>query len=79
VEYKEYVAKIEYGPKIKLFCGTVINATPNTFYGASVDELEKEFTNTIEEYFKFCSEKGIKPRKPYSGKSNLSLEIPKST
>lgn len=79
MEYKGYVAKIEYDPEIKLFCGTVLNATPNTFYGASVDELEKEFANTIEEYFRFCSEKGLKPKKPHSGSFNLSLEISKST
>jgi len=41
-QIKGYVVKIEYDPEIKLFCGTVINATPNTFYGASVDALEKK-------------------------------------
>ena len=73
MEYKGYIAKIEYDPDIKLFCGTVINATPNTFYGASVEGLEKEFAFTMEEYFKFCGEKGIEPRKPFSGKFNLRI------
>lgn len=73
MEYKGYIAKIEFDPDIKKFCGTVINATPNTFYGTSVDELEKEFANTMEEYFKFCNEKGIDPKKPYSGKFNLRI------
>ncbi|MDI6792236.1 MAG: type II toxin-antitoxin system HicB family antitoxin [bacterium] len=73
MEYKGYIAKIEYDPDIKLFCGTVINATPNTFYGSSVKELEKEFVCTMEEYFKFCREKGIEPKKPYPGKFNLRI------
>ncbi len=73
MEYKGYIAKIEYDPEIALFCGTVINATPNTFYGASVGELEKEFACTMEEYFKFCREKGIEPKKPCSGDFNLSI------
>ncbi len=73
MEYKGYIAKIEFDPEIKTFCGTVVNATPNTFYGTSIEELEKEFMNTMEEYFKFCREKGINPKKPYSGKFNLRL------
>jgi len=74
MEYKGYIAKIEYDPEMKLFCGTVINATPNTFYGASVDELEKEFRFTMEEYFKFCDEKGIEPRKPLSRDFDLRID-----
>ncbi|MCP4683640.1 MAG: type II toxin-antitoxin system HicB family antitoxin [Desulfobacterales bacterium] len=73
MEYKGYVAKIEYDPEIRMFCGTVINATPNTFYGGSIDELEKEFATTMEEYSKFCKEKNIEPKKPYSGKFNLRI------
>jgi len=73
IEYKGYIAKIELDPEIKKFCGTVINATPNTFYGTSVKELEMEFTKTMEEYFKFCKEKNINPKKPYSGRFNLRI------
>ncbi|MCG8339492.1 MAG: type II toxin-antitoxin system HicB family antitoxin [Proteobacteria bacterium] len=73
MEYKGYVAKLEFDPEIKKFCGTVINATPSTFYGTSVEELETEFARTMEDYFKFCEEKSIEPKKPYSGKFNLRL------
>ena len=73
MEYKGYIAKIEFDPEIKMFCGTVVNATPNTFYGKSVEDLEAEFANTMEEYFKFCKEKGVDPKKPYSGKFNLRI------
>jgi predicted HicB family RNase H-like nuclease len=73
MEYQGYIAKIEFDPEIKKFCGTVLNATPNTFYGSSVEELEKEFGITMEEYFKLCKEKDINPKKPYSGKFNLRI------
>ncbi|MBU0567835.1 type II toxin-antitoxin system HicB family antitoxin [bacterium] len=73
MKYKDYIARIDYDPDIKLFCGTVINATPNTFYGPSVEELEREFACTMEEYFKFCREKGIEPKRPYSEKFNLRI------
>ena len=75
IEYMGYIAKIEFDPEIKTFCGTVINATPNTFYGSSVEELEKEFVNTMEEYLRFCKEKGINPKKPYSGKFNVRISL----
>ncbi|MCL5284725.1 MAG: type II toxin-antitoxin system HicB family antitoxin [Nitrospirae bacterium] len=73
MEYKNYVALIEYDPDIDMFHGRVINATPNTFYGKSVDDLKKEFKTTIEDYLEFCREKGLEPSRPYSGKFNLRI------
>ncbi|MCL5285169.1 MAG: type II toxin-antitoxin system HicB family antitoxin [Nitrospirae bacterium] len=73
MEYKNYVALIEFDPDIDMFHGRVINATPNTFYGKSVDELKEEFKTTIEEYLEFCKEKGLEPVRPYSGKFNLRI------
>lgn len=71
IEYMGYIAKIEYDADMGMYCGVVINATPNTFYGESVDVLEEEFACTMEEYFKFCHEKGIQPKKPTSVKFNI--------
>ncbi len=73
MEYKNYVALIEFDPDIDMFHGRVINATPNTFYGKSVDDLKEEFKTTIEEYLEFCREKGLEPVRPYSGKFNLRI------
>jgi predicted HicB family RNase H-like nuclease len=73
MEYKNYVALIEFDPDIDMFHGRVVNATPNTFYGKSVDELKKEFKTTIEEYLEFCKEKGLEPVRSYSGKFNLRI------
>ena len=73
MEYKNYVALIEFDPDIDMFHGRVINATPNTFYGKSVDDLKEEFRTTIEEYLEFCKEKGLEPARPYSGKFNLRI------
>ena len=73
MEYKNYVALIEFDSDIDMFHGRVINATPNTFYGKSVDDLKEEFRTTIEEYLEFCKEKGLEPARPYSGKFNLRI------
>ncbi len=38
------------------------------YKGESVDELRKAFTDSVEDYLEFCSERGEEPEKPYSGK-----------
>ena len=74
MNYKGFVAKIEYDAEIHKLCGTVINSAPHTFYADAVEELEREMANTIEEYLKVCAEKGQEPRKAYSGKLHLRID-----
>ena len=74
MSYKSFVAKIEFDNDINLFCGTVVNSAPHTFYGDSVETLQKEFSDTIDEYLKICEEKGQNPRKTYSGKLHLRMQ-----
>ena len=72
--YKGYVAKIEYDEDNNVFTGMVINTrTVITFSGISVQELEKEFKNSVEDYLEWCKEDGVSPEKPYSGKFNVRL------
>lgn len=74
MNYKGFVAKIEYDAEINRLCGTVINSAPHTFYGESVAELEREMAYTIEEYLKICAEKNQTPRKTYSGKLHVRID-----
>ena len=72
--WKGYIATIAYDPDIRKFHGIVQNANSViTFYGSSVDELEREFEASMIEYFKICKEKGKQPDKPYSGRFNVRL------
>ena len=74
IQWKGYIAKIEYDQDIRKFYGIVQNATSViTFYGSSVEELEQEFENSMLEYFKVCEESGRQPDKPYSGKFSVRL------
>ena len=73
MQYLNFLAIIEYDPQIDSFHGRVINATPITFYGKSTEELKQEFARSVEDYFKFCQEKGVEPIRPYSGRFNLRL------
>ena len=72
MNYKGYVGSVEYDDENRVFTGTVINTrTVITFHGSSVDELEREFRASVEDYLQWCREDGIEPEKPYSGKFNV--------
>ena len=75
MEYKGYIGKAEYDSDAKVFAGSVINTrTVITFQGRSVDELEAEFRNSIDDYLQWCKEDGVLPEKPYSGRFNVRLQ-----
>ena len=75
MNYKGYIGKVEYDDENRIFTGEVINTrTVITFHGDSVDELEKEFHASVDDYLDWCKEDGIEPEKPYSGKFNVRIE-----
>ena len=43
------------------------------FYGSSPEELRREFKRSLDVFLEVCKEKGIKPRRQYSGKFNLRI------
>ena len=72
MNYKGYIGKAEYDDENHIFSGTVINTkTVITFQGTTVDELEKEFRASVDDYLDWCREDGVDPEKPYSGKFNV--------
>ncbi|MCR4762560.1 MAG: type II toxin-antitoxin system HicB family antitoxin [Lachnospiraceae bacterium] len=74
MNYKGYIGNVEYDDEAHIFSGTVINTrTVITFQGTSVDELETEFRNSVDDYLEWCKEDGIDPEKPYSGRLNVRL------
>lgn len=73
--YKGFVGKIEYDDEFKILSGSVINTrTVITFQGESVDEIIKEFHDSVDDYLDWCKEEGIEPEKPCSGKFNVRLD-----
>jgi predicted HicB family RNase H-like nuclease len=74
IEYKGYVGIVEYDDNAKLFHGDVINTRDViTFQGTTVEEIEKAFKDSVDDYLAWCREEGTEPEKPYSGKFNLRL------
>ncbi|MGB7977587.1 MAG: hypothetical protein WCF19_00335 [Chlamydiales bacterium] len=39
-----------------------------TFQGTTVDEIEKVFKDSIDDYLAFCAERGEEPDRPFSEK-----------
>jgi len=69
-----YQAKIEYDPEIDLFRGEILGLTGGAdFYGRNPKELRAEFRKSLEVFLAVCKEKGIEPRRSFSGKFNLRI------
>ena len=74
MDYKGYIGDVKYDSDAHIFHGEVINTRDViTFQGKSVDELEKAFQDSITDYIEWCTEDGVEPEKPYSGKFNLRI------
>jgi predicted HicB family RNase H-like nuclease len=74
MEYKGYLGTVEYDAEAKIFHGDIINTRDViTFQGKSVNEIEKAFKDSIDDYIAWCKEDGVEPEKPYSGKFNVRL------
>jgi predicted HicB family RNase H-like nuclease len=75
MEYKGYLAKVEFDEQANLFHGEVINTRDViTFQGSCVDDLRQAFIDSVEDYLEFCAERGEDPEKPFSGKFVVRLD-----
>jgi predicted HicB family RNase H-like nuclease len=72
LEYKGFLAKIEYSLEDEALIGRVINAQAVIgFEAENASEVEQAFHECIDGYLASCKETGIEPKKPYSGKFNF--------
>ena len=74
MEYKGYVGKVEIDEDAGILYGEVINVRDViTFEGASVDEVQKAFRESVDDYLDFCAKRKESPEKPFSGKFVIRL------
>ena len=72
--YKGYGARVEFDYDAQVFHGRVINTRDVIFFEAtSVDELNREFQFSIDDYLAMCAERGEEPDRPFSGKVPLRI------
>ena len=70
----DFHAKIEYDADLDLFRGEILGLSGGAdFYGRNPKELRAEFKNSLEVFLQVCREKGIEPRRQFSGKFNLRI------
>lgn len=69
-----YKAVIIYDNEIDMFRGEFINLNGGAdFYANNVKELHQEGLKSLQVYLDVCNEKGINPKKEYSGKLPLRI------
>ena len=69
-----YSAKIEFDAELDMFRGEVLGLSGGAdFYGKNPKELRAEFRRSLQVFLEVCREKGIEPRRNYSGKFNLRI------
>lgn len=69
-----YQAKIEYNAEMDMFRGEILGLSGGAdFYGRNPKELRAEFKKSLHVFLEVCREKGIEPRRHYSGKFNLRI------
>lgn len=67
-------AKIEYDAETDTFRGEILGLNGGAdFYGRNPKELRAEFKKSLAVFLEVCQEKGIEPRRNYSGKFNLRI------
>ncbi len=68
LRYNGYTGHVEFDDEAGLFHGEVIDLRDViTFQGTSVEELERAFRDSVDDYLEFCEERGEEPDKPSPG------------
>lgn len=71
----DYQAVIAFDPDIGMFRGEFVGLNGGAdFYAADVGGLRREGETSLRVFLKACEERGIDPRKHYSGKFVLRLD-----
>ena len=67
-------AKIEYDEELDLFRGEILGLSGGAdFYGKNPKELRTEFKKSLQVFLDVRKEKGIDPKRNFSGKFNLRI------
>ncbi len=69
-----YHAVIQYDPEIELFRGEFIDLNGSAdFYASDIEGLRREGETSLKVFLQMCEEKGIEPRKHFSGRFNVRI------
>ena len=72
MKYKGYRATVVYDSVDNIFVGQVFGIKDSlNFHGCSIEELEKSFHESIDNYIEACEKYGKTPEKEFSGTFNV--------
>jgi predicted HicB family RNase H-like nuclease len=75
IEIENYKAIVSFDPEINLFRGEFVGLNGGAdFYAATVEDLRREGAISLKVFMEMCQEKGIEPRRAFSGRFNIRLE-----
>ncbi|PAY25110.1 hypothetical protein [Ligilactobacillus salivarius] len=64
LRYKDYLGTVEYSLNDKVFFGEVLGIKSLLSYqGNTIEELEEDFKETVEDYLELCNRKKWDPEK----------------
>lgn len=74
LSYRGYQGNVVYSEEDHCLFGKVIGIKSLLSYeGDSVQELEQDFKNIIDEYLEDCKERNVEPEQPYQGIVNVRI------
>ena len=69
-----FKAIIDYDPDIDMFRGEFIGLNGGAdFYASDIKGLRKEGATSLKVFLQACDQRGIEPRKEFSGKFNVRI------
>ena len=69
-----YSAKIGYDSETDRFGGEILGLTGGAdFFGKTPEQLRTEFKKSLKVFLEVCKERGVEPRRKYSGKLKLRM------
>jgi predicted HicB family RNase H-like nuclease len=75
LEYKGYYGSIEFDLESKSLYGQLLGIKGTYIYeGNTLEELEADFKQFVDDYLYDCKEDGLKPQKPNLGNLNIRLK-----
>ena len=74
LEYKDYLGTVEYSASDKLLYGQVLGINGLVSYeGKSIESLQSDFEEAVDDYLDMCREQGVEPQKTYKGTFNVRI------
>lgn len=75
MKYKGYMGSVEYSEEDACLFGKVQGMAKDciTYEGTDVDSLRKDFEGAVDTYLESCKERGVEPRRAFSGSLNVRI------